>query len=736
MIGPRIACIGLMTMLLLVRPAAAKQGPSDDEIRKAIEKGVHYLKSVQEPTGGWSFDFNHDHALGMTALAGLALLENGVPRDDEVIRKANEVVHELAIRSNQTYDISLAILFLARVQQGARGPNDELIRRLGYRLSLGEREGMWSYLVPRENERTYQLREQYYGTRRRQLYGSKPAGAAGPGADADRGQGDADEPPPKERKQRLGGPGDNSNTQFALLGIWAASRHGFDADETLAAIDRHFRDSQEADGGWGYNFRGGGSPAMSCAGLIGLAIAASRPELAAKETAAARGAALAADPVFRQGMAVVENDVRGIGVRYEVYDLWSLERLCVALGLKKAGGIDWYSRGAAVLLRLQSPDGSWPDGRWGKLPETCLALLFLRKANLAFEIDRVLRLPDADRPAVAARPRKKAETKPAATVKGDDINVVVHRPDEAKFPEIRLDFELRKADGSAFLDAQQGDITVKENGQPVDVVAFSSPGGPGGGAGEVKPTTVVLVVDRSKSMEEDDKIGALKKAVAAFLKVMPQGSSVAVVAFSDDVTTICDFTTDKAKVQAAVDALVPDGATRCFDALDVALDMIARVDGRRAILCLTDGEDTFSTSATLDGDVKKALRAKGAPIYTIGLGGENDINVGDLERLADETKGQYFPARRADELVAIFREFAVNQGVLYQVAYRTNREVPDGTVRPVSVAYRQGRKEGVATFYIPGMVVPKSGWNWLFLGLLAGLGTLASLPGMLARRSP
>jgi VWFA-related protein len=734
MISPRIAWIGLAAALLVVPAASAQQGPSDDEIKKAIEKGVNYLKSQQEPAGTWEYQFNHDHALGITALAGLALLENGVPRDDPVIRKADEVVHELAIRSNQTYDISLAILFLARVQQGARGPNDELIRRLGYRLSLGETEGMWSYLVPKENERSYQLRERYYGTRRRQLYGSKPDGAAAPRADG--AQGDADQPPPKEKKQRLGGPGDNSNTQFALLGIWAASRHGLDADETLADIDRHFRDSQEADGTWGYNVRGGGSPAMSCAGLIGLAIAASRPELAAKETAAARGAALAADPAFRSGKSVVERDVRNIGPNYEVYDLWSLERLCVALGLKKVGGIDWYSRGAAELLDRQRPDGSWPNGRWGSLPETCLALLFLRKANLAFEIDRVLRLPDADRPKLAAKPKKKIEKKPVATVKGDDINVIVHRPDEAKFPEIRLDFELRKADGSPFLDAQEGDITVKENGQPVDVVSFSSPGGPGGGAGEVKPTTVVLVVDRSKSMEEDDKIGALKKAVAAFLKLMPQGSSVAVVAFSDDVTTICDFTTDKAKVQAAVDALVPDGATRCFDALDVALDMIAKVDGRRAILCLTDGEDTFSTSATLDGNVKKALRARGAPIYTIGLGGENDINVDDLERLADETKGQYFPARRADELLAIFREFAVNQGELYQVVYKTNREVPDGTVRPVSVAYKQSRKEGVAAFYIPGMVVPKSGWNWLFLGLLAGLGTLASLPGMLVRRSP
>ena len=79
----------------------------------------------------------------------------------------------------------------------------------------------------------------------------------------------------------------------------------------------------------------------------------------------------------------------------DIYYLWSLERVCVALGLRSLDGFDWYAHGARILIDRQQDDGGWPHDRWGRLPGTSLALLFLRKANLAFEIDRVLRLPSS-----------------------------------------------------------------------------------------------------------------------------------------------------------------------------------------------------------------------------------------------------------------------------------------------------------------------------------------------------
>jgi hypothetical protein len=167
--------------------------------------------------------------------------------------------------------------------------------------------------------------------------------------------------------------GDNSNTQFALLGIWAAGRHGFEPDESLEAIDRHFRSSQLSDGHWGYRPGTPAKESMTCAGLMGLAIAAARPSLAERQTARARGAALAADPLFIAALHAVATDARRSGMHSDIYYLWSLERVCVALGLRSLEGFDWYNHGATILLARQQADGGWPHDQWGRLSGTSLA---------------------------------------------------------------------------------------------------------------------------------------------------------------------------------------------------------------------------------------------------------------------------------------------------------------------------------------------------------------------------
>src|SRR5206468_2612465 len=67
---------------------------------------------------------------------------------------------------------------------------------------------------------------------------------------------------------------DNSNTQFAILGLWVAQRHGLPVAKALARVEARFRNSQNFDGGWGYTPGNGvgSSTAMTCAGLLGLAV--------------------------------------------------------------------------------------------------------------------------------------------------------------------------------------------------------------------------------------------------------------------------------------------------------------------------------------------------------------------------------------------------------------------------------------------------------------------------------
>lgn len=673
--GFRLGLVLLVSSPIPLNTRAA-DAPTAAEVDAAIARGVENLRNRQERAGGWSYSSNGDHALGITALAGLALLENSVDPANPTLVSANDVVQRLAVRSNQTYDLALAILFLARFQEGRTGSNDALIRRLARRLEGGENGGMWSYTVPAVDEQ---------GGQARKTRGRNP------------------------RNSRAG---DNSNTQFALLGIWAAGRHGFDSNAALESINDHFRSSQNDDGRWGYVPGDGGKNAMTCAGLMGLAIAAARPSLAERQSARARGAALAADKAFASALAAVTNDAVDIGRRSEVYYLWSLERVCVALGLRDLDGLDWYAVGARELLRRQNHDGGWPRDRWDDLPNTCLALLFLRKANLAFELDRVLRLPGASRTQAA---EVVDEPSPREQTPSGDATVVVTGAAEARFPEIAVDFEVKRSDGSFVLDATREDFRVTEEGRSVPVLRLQSPL-----TREARPITAVLVVDRSLSMLEENRIAGLRLAVATFLKGLPQGSRVAVVAFGSEVELVSPFTGDFASVQAAVEGLRPAGATRYYDAVAESLALIDHETGRRAVLALTDGEDTFSQTATLESVIASARRL-GVPVHALGLGSDDEIESEALRRLAAGTRGQYYSARQADQLRQIYEQLAERLRSSYTLVYQTERKIPDGTLRPVQVFYRAASKAGETAVFIPGTVVPASGWPRLFVALVVGI---------------
>src|SRR5262249_55623788 len=72
---------------------------------------------------------------------------------------------------------------------------------------------------------------------------------------------------------------DNSNTQFALLALWAARRHGVPVEWTMRLAAQRFRLTQQRDGTWSYYYPAGGwrsshrsSRSMTTVGLLGLAI--------------------------------------------------------------------------------------------------------------------------------------------------------------------------------------------------------------------------------------------------------------------------------------------------------------------------------------------------------------------------------------------------------------------------------------------------------------------------------
>ncbi|HVS34915.1 MAG TPA: prenyltransferase/squalene oxidase repeat-containing protein [Gemmataceae bacterium] len=411
-------------------PSVQSVLPPDEQqkVNKAIERGVEWLRKTQQQDGSWA----QAHAVGLAALPGLTLLECGVPADDEQVVKAAEYVRRKAPMLGKTYELGLAILFLDRLGDEQDEP---LIRSMALRLIAGQTAaGGWSYDCPIVKEKDeQQLFKILQTTRPRLSMDLTMTKSGGKGIDdlitsrtpnkPDRQTGGPTPPsgpteedvneakklydklpaglkdipalkPPIPEEQMPGWDNsDNSNTQFATLGLWAAGRHGVPMERALARLAQRFQVSQTPNGAWCYHYQphpdGGETASMTGAGLLGLGVGHG-------VTVDLKGADIAAageDRQVEKGMMYLSEHIaaRRNGSRaLNTYLLWSIERVGMLYGRKTIGDKEWYPVGAAELVDHQNDDGSWPQ-KYEKPTDTCLALLFLKRANLAKDLSTKLR---------------------------------------------------------------------------------------------------------------------------------------------------------------------------------------------------------------------------------------------------------------------------------------------------------------------------------------------------------
>jgi Mg-chelatase subunit ChlD len=189
--------------------------------------------------------------------------------------------------------------------------------------------------------------------------------------------------------------GDNSTSQYALLGLQAASRSGLRSDaEVWKRSLAHYRSQQGGDGNWYYNARAArGYGSMTCAGICSVAI--TRSEVGEAEPAR--------DPAILQGLdwlaknfSLASHPGRMPPDSWYFYYLYSLERVGRILDLEFIGQHEWYPEGARHLLSIQKDHGGWE----GKMEEadprlaTSFALLFLTRATPALPAERLKRNGD------------------------------------------------------------------------------------------------------------------------------------------------------------------------------------------------------------------------------------------------------------------------------------------------------------------------------------------------------
>lgn len=358
---------------------ASKPLTLEERVNRAIDRGVAHLRAHHG---------NHTQYRRHLGLLGLTLLEYGISDSDPSVQQIAACIRGQQRDLTQTYELTLAILFLDHLGVSGDRP---LIRAFGQRLVAGQLEcGAWTYSClmsqKRNTSQTWAAKLPYWNG----APGGKRAG----------------------QLRRPHYRGDNSNTQFAILGLWVAQRHGVPARAALLATEQYFRATQASDGSWGYHPSGHNwRDSMTCAGLMSLAMRFGvisgqgrdiRPAhpIHVSDAAVHRGLRYLAQSLDK--VTLTGNRIVGAEARDPLYFLWSLERMAVIYDLQRVGDREWYPWAAEMLVAAQHPDGRW-QGMSDPIA-TCFALLILKRSNFAKDLQLAVQPPASPLPALSNGP--------------------------------------------------------------------------------------------------------------------------------------------------------------------------------------------------------------------------------------------------------------------------------------------------------------------------------------------
>jgi len=218
------------------------------------------------------------------------------------------------------------------------------------------------------------------------------------------------------------------------------------------------------------------------------------------------------------------------------------------------------------------------------------------------------------------------------------------------------------------------------------------------------PLTVCMIIEFSGRFQAFWTQGWYETLQASygFLETLKTDDNVAVVTYDLRTTILSDFSPDKRKAEQAMSLLRIPGfsESNVFDALTDMADRMSGIEGRKAILLIGSGIDTFS-KITFD-KARRSLQESGVPIYTIsvlqiarilaegsGMSPAADMTFlqadNEMKTFSKETGGLSFFPRFVGEYPAIFRQIEDALRNQYAIAYHPTNTARDGKFRRIRV---------------------------------------------------
>lgn len=203
-----------------------------------------------------------------------------------------------------------------------------------------------------------------------------------------------------------------------------------------------------------------------------------------------------------------------------------------------------------------------------------------------------------------------------------------------------------------------------------------------------------LLVDTTGSMKR--ALPTLKRALLQFIDSLREVDAVAVYAFSRQLERLQPFTRDKSEVKRAVLRTRADGATALFDSVYRVARDLEKVDGKKALLVFTDGDDNASVL-----NARSAIRQAreiGVPVFAAAQGSalqDKDL-VDQIRELAKSTGGLAFEMKKSSQARKIFDAISESLKHGYLLAYRAP-DAPARQWRQIEVTVSGVRRPRVRT---------------------------------------
>jgi VWFA-related protein len=216
------------------------------------------------------------------------------------------------------------------------------------------------------------------------------------------------------------------------------------------------------------------------------------------------------------------------------------------------------------------------------------------------------------------------------------------------------------------------------------------------------PITAVMLLEFASTSWSN--IRDMQQSAIGFFHTLRPDDYVAVITYDLRTHILCDFTNSQSVIANSLQSLMMPGFsdTDMFDALYETLDRTSRIDGRKYIILIGSGRDTFS-KLTFDKMLAKIKATPNVTIFSIGTGALSSMGGGgmgmrggmgrmetlqaqnELKTFATMTGGLYFYPMFLGQVPEIFDQ--INQSIRnqYVVTYRPTNNKSDGSYRHVQV---------------------------------------------------